>query len=238
MPENHNEIKIPTHIAIIMDGNGRWAKSRGLNRKMGHKKGSDVFETIAKYCKKIGVKYLTVYAFSTENWKRPKDEVDSIMNLLRSYLKEVIEKTSIQGKLKFLGELEHLDKDIIDMIKKAENKSADSDDFTVNIALNYGGRNEIVSAVKKISGKVLSGEILPENINEKSISDNLYTGDEPDPDLIIRPGGEKRISNFLLWQGAYSELVFTDVLWPDFTSKNLDEAIEVYSERQRRFGGV
>ncbi|MEF9984220.1 MAG: isoprenyl transferase [Oscillospiraceae bacterium] len=238
MPVEAREIKIPNHIAIIMDGNGRWAKSKGMDRAFGHKKGAKVFGDIAKYCNKIGVKYLTVYAFSTENWKRPKEEVDSIMDLLRQYLNDLISQTSKEGKIKFIGDLSVLDEDLKELIQVAENKSAENDGFIVNIALNYGGRDEIIYAVKKIADDLMKNQISADDIDEKCISKYLYTENQPDPDLIIRPGGEKRISNFLLWQGAYAELVFLDVLWPDFTSHTLDEAIEIFSERQRRFGGV
>ncbi len=228
---------IPTHIAIIMDGNGRWAKAKGLPRTAGHKKGTKVFGDIAKHCMKIGVKHLTVYAFSTENWKRPKSEVDSIMNLLKQYLKDLLKSSEEGARLKFIGSRENMPAELLELMEQAESKTENFDKFTVNIALNYGGRAEIVSAVKKIAEDVKSGKMASEEINEDVFSDYIYTSTQPDPDIIIRPGGEKRISNFLLWQNAYSELIFMDVLWPDFTEKDLDEAVEIYASRNRRYGG-
>lgn len=233
-----NNAVIPNHIAIIMDGNGRWAKKRGMPRTVGHKQGAKTFTEIVKYCRKIGVKYVTVYAFSTENWKRPKDEVDSLMNLLKSYLTNLKTQIKDEGRINFIGDPAPLDDELKALIIEAQEETRPNTAFTVNIALNYGGRDELVHAVKKISQKAINGEISPENITEKTINNNIYTFDIPDPDLLIRPGGEKRISNFLLWQCAYSELVFTDVLWPDFTSDDLDDAINIYSSRNRRYGGI
>ena len=233
-----NNAIIPNHIAIIMDGNGRWAKKRGLPRKAGHRQGAKTFTEIVKYCRKIGVKYVTVYAFSTENWKRPKDEVDALMDLLKSYLKDLRTEIKDEGRIRFIGDPAPLDDELKALIVEAEEKTKENTNSTVNIALNYGGRDELVHAVKNICREAENGIIKSEDINEKTISNYIYTYDMPDPDLLIRPGGEKRISNFLLWQCAYSELVFTDVLWPDFTSKDMDDAIMSYSARNRRYGGI
>lgn len=228
------ERNLPTHIAIIMDGNGRWAKKRGLPRSAGHVAGAKTFKTIARYCNEIGIKYLTVYAFSTENWKRPQKEVDGIMNLLRDYLKDAENFKGENIRLKFIGNLEPLADDIKELIKKDEADSADATGLTVNIAINYGGRDEITNAVKKI---VQSG-IKVEDITEDTISSHLYTSDMPDPDFIIRPSGEYRLSNYLIWQSAYAEYWFSDVLWPDFLPKHLEQALDDYNKRNRRFGGV
>lgn len=229
---------LPRHIAIIMDGNGRWAKKRSLPRSAGHAAGSKNFKTIARYCNKIGLEYLTVYAFSTENWKRPKEEVDGIMNILRDYLRDSKNFKDENIKVKFIGDLTALDDDIIELIKESEEGSENATGLKLNIALNYGGRDELVHAVKKIVAKQEKGEISIEDINENLISDNLYTGGMPDPDIIIRPSGEYRLSNYLIWQAAYSEYWFSDVLWPDFTPKDLEKAIDDYNKRHRRFGGV
>ena len=228
------ERKLPRHIAIIMDGNGRWAKKRSMPRSAGHVAGAKTFKDIARYCNKIGLEYLTVYAFSTENWKRPKDEVESIMNLLRDYLKDAENFKSDNIKVKFIGNLEPLADDIKELIKKDEDGSKDATGLKLNIAINYGGRDEITNAIKKI---VASG-VNPEDITEQTVSDNLYTSGMPDPDFIIRPSGEYRLSNYLIWQSAYAEYWFSDVLWPDFGPADLDEAIEEYHRRNRRFGGT
>ncbi len=228
------ERKLPRHIAIIMDGNGRWAKKRSMPRSAGHVAGAKTFKDIARYCNKIGLEYLTVYAFSTENWKRPKDEVESIMNLLRDYLKDAENFKSDNIKVKFIGNLEPLADDIKELIKKDEEGSKDATGLKLNIAINYGGRDEITNAVKKI---VESG-IESADITEQSISDNLYTAGMPDPDFIIRPSGEFRLSNYLIWQSAYAEYWFSDVLWPDFKPKHLEKAIDEYNNRNRRFGGI
>ena len=225
---------LPRHIAIIMDGNGRWAKKRSLPRTAGHVAGAKTFKNIARYCNKIGLEYLTVYAFSTENWKRPKQEVDGIMNLLRDYLKDAENFKNENIKVKFIGDLEPLDDDIKELIKKDEDGSKDATGLNLNIAINYGGRDEIAKAVKKI---VESGTPA-DSITEKLISDNLYTAGIPDPDFIIRPSGEYRLSNYLIWQSAYAEYWFSDILWPDFTPKHLEKAIDEYNHRNRRFGGV
>ncbi len=233
-----DEAKLPQHIPIIMDGNGRWAKKRGLPRSAGHSAGASTFKSVARYCNKIGIKYLTVYAFSTENWKRSKEEVDGIMNLLREYLIDSKNFKDENMKLNFIGDLERLDSDIIELIEETQLGSKDATGLQVNIALNYGGRDELVHAVKSIVESVQSGEIKSDDINEALVSERLYTAGMPDPDLVIRPSGEYRLSNYLIWQTAYAEFVFMDVLWPDFSDKDLDKAIQAYSCRDRRFGSA
>lgn len=229
---------MPQHIAIIMDGNGRWAKRRGLPRSAGHAAGASTFKAIARYGNKIGLKYMTVYAFSTENWKRPKEEVDNIMELLRDYLKDAKNFKDENIRVKFIGDIGVLEPDIIKLIHESEEESANATGMNLNIALNYGGRDEIVSAVKKIARDVQNGRLLPDDITEQTVSDNLYTSGQPDPDMIIRPSGEYRLSNYLIWQSAYAELWYSDILWPDFKPKHLEKAIAEYRHRNRRFGGV
>ncbi|MGM9605099.1 MAG: isoprenyl transferase [Faecousia sp.] len=228
----------PRHIAIIMDGNGRWAKKRGLPRTAGHAAGAETFRRIANYCRTLGVEYLTVYAFSTENWKRSADEISGIMRLLRRYLEEALadmEKNRV--RFKFFGDLSKLSPELQALCRNAENRSADYD-VQVNFCLNYGGRDEIVHAVKGFMADVAAGKARAEELDEQVLSNYLYSAGVPDPELIIRPSGEQRISNFLLWQSAYSEYVFMDVLWPDFSPEDLDRAIEEYHRRNRRFGGT
>ena len=232
------ERELPKHIGIIMDGNGRWAKKRSLPRSAGHAAGSKNFKTIARYCNKIGIKYLTVYAFSTENWKRSKQEVDNIMNILRDYLKDTKSFKEENIVLKFIGNIDALPADIVELIHEAENDSKDATGLILNLAVNYGGKDEIVTAVKNICKDVRDGKIAIDDINESLISQNVYTKGQPDPDIIIRPSGEFRLSNFLVWQSAYSELWFSNVLWPDFKPKDLEKAIDDYNNRDRRFGGV
>ena len=232
-----DKLILPEHIGIIMDGNGRWAKKRGLPRNAGHKKGAEVFENISRYCRDLGIKWLTVYAFSTENWKRPKDEVDGIMNLMKGYLKNMASARNEHIAVRFIGDRTPFDEELTELMEKAENADVGEVITTVQIALNYGGRDEIVHSVREIAKKVAEGEISPESINEDTISKNLYSG-TPECDLIVRPSGEERLSNFLLWESAYSEFVFMDVLWPDFTKEDLDKALLEYSKRNRRFGGV
>ena len=235
-------IVLPEHIGVIMDGNGRWAKQRGLERSAGHKAGADVFRKICDYAAEIGIKYITFYAFSTENWKRPAGEVSAIMDLFRDYLFEAQEREEeniAKGmKIRYIGDRTALPEDIVKLIEQLENQSADKTAITVNLAVNYGGRDEILNAVKLLAKKVEAGELKADNITLKDIDGNLYTAGQPDPDLIIRPSGEYRLSNFLIWQAAYSEFWFSDILWPDFTSDDLDKAIIEYSKRNRRFGGV
>ncbi|WP_294907196.1 isoprenyl transferase [uncultured Ruminococcus sp.] len=238
-PEVLNESALPVHIGIIMDGNGRWAKKRGLPRKAGHSAGAKTFRKITRYCSDIGIKYLTVYAFSTENWKRPEDEVRSLMKLFKSYLEEALEDFKDDSiVVKFIGDKAPFDENLRNLMLENEESSKDRDGMVLNIAMNYGSRDEIVRAVKNICNDVQSGAFLPENIDEQLISNYLYTSGQPDPDLIIRPSGEYRISNFLLWQSAYTEFVIMNKLWPDFETSDLDEAIKIYSQRNRRYGGV
>ena len=227
-------LNIPNHIAIIMDGNGRWAKKRGLPRTAGHAAGSKNFKTIARYCNKIGVKHLTVYAFSTENWRRPEAEVNGIMNILRDYLKDSENYIKENIRLDFIGDRTALPDDIKELMQIAENNSKNATGLFCHIAVNYGGRDELVHAVKQLaqSGKDLTA------VTEQDISSALYTSHYPDPELVIRPSGELRISNFLIWQSAYSEFWYSDILWPDFTEKDLDKAIAAYNKRNRRFGGI
>ena len=232
-----DKLILPEHIGIIMDGNGRWAKKRGLPRNAGHKKGAEVFENISRCCRDLGIKYLTVYAFSTENWKRPKEEVEGIMNLMRSYLKGMAKAKNEHIAVRFIGDREPFDEDLLKLMEEAENADVGEVITTVQIALNYGGRDEIVHSVKEIAKKIASGKLSPEDITEETVSKNLYSK-TPECDLIIRPSGEERLSNFLLWESAYSEFVFMDVLWPDFTKEHLEKALEEYSKRNRRFGGV
>lgn len=232
--------ELPKHIAIIMDGNGRWAKQRNLPRKYGHREGAKTFRKIVEYCNKIGLQYLTVYAFSTENWKRPKDEVDSIMELLEQYIDEAFahREENDEVRTKFIGDMTALSPVLQEKIARIERLGENRCGLLVNVALNYGGRDEIAHAVRKLGEKIKNGEILPEQIREEEIERCLYTAGQPDPDLIIRPSGEERLSNFLIWQAAYSEFVFMDVLWPDFTPKDLEQAIQIFQQRHRRFGGI
>ncbi|MDD4503539.1 MAG: isoprenyl transferase [Clostridiaceae bacterium] len=231
--------KLPKHIAIIMDGNGRWAQKKGLPRVMGHKAGMEAIKKTVKSCSDMGIKILTVYAFSTENWKRPQDEVSYLMNLLVEYMrKEVNELHNNKVKIKVLGELDMLPaqtrKEILEAVRLTENNQG----LQFNIALNYGGRSEILNACKKLIQDISDGSIDMTSIDEAIFSNYLYTGSDPDPDLIIRTSGEQRVSNFLLWQGAYSELMFVQQLWPDFDEKVLRSAIIEYQSRDRRFGAL
>jgi undecaprenyl diphosphate synthase len=237
-PEKENLIP-PQHVAIIMDGNGRWAKKRGLPRTAGHAAGAESFRRIANYCRTLGVKYLTVYAFSTENWKRSPEEVSGIMKLMGKYLTEVLqdmEKNRI--RIRMFGDLTRLSPQLQELCRQAQERSSVYDEVQVNICVNYGGRDEIVRASRAFAQDVAKGLRQPEELTEELLASYLYSADVPDPELIIRPSGEKRTSNFLLWQSAYSEYVFMNVLWPDFTPQDLDLAIEEYHRRNRRFGGV
>ena len=236
---NSEELTIPTHVAIIMDGNGRWAKKRLMPRNFGHKAGAKVVEQICEDAYNLGIKYLTVYAFSTENWKRTVEEVTGIMNLLRNYLKDCIERASKNNmRVRVIGDRTALDADIVERIEELEKMTAQYDGLQFTIALNYGGRDEILRAVKKSASNVKEGTLDVENIDETCISSYLDTNDIPDPDLMIRTSGELRLSNYLIWQLAYCEFYFTDVLWPDFTVEHLKEAILHYNGRDRRYGGV
>ena len=234
--------RLPRHVAIILDGNGRWAKKRGLPRTAGHAYGAEAFRRIGNYCKAIGIEYLTVYAFSTENWRRPPEEVSGIMDLFREYLREAEEREQENAqkglRIRYIGEREGLADDILELVDELERGSADKVRTTVNIAINYGGRNEILSACKRLAEQCARGERTPDSLTEQDISDNLYTAGQPDPDLIIRPSGEFRLSNFLIWQAAYSEFIYSDILWPDYTEQDFDAALEEYAHRSRRFGGV
>ena len=230
---------LPAHIAIIMDGNRRWARQNKLPRAAGHAKGAEAFRTIANYAKSIGLQYLTVYAFSTENWKRDEDEVDTIMNLLEKYLRELIrDMDKNRVRFCFFGDLSRLSPTLQAEARETMEKSKQYEGVQVNFCLNYGGRDEIVRAARRFAAKCAAGEAKPEELTEEMFSGLLYSAGIPDPDLIIRPGGEERISNFLIWQSAYAELYFTDTLWPDFGPRELDQAIEAYSKRVRRFGGT
>lgn len=233
-----NTLPPPRHIAIIMDGNGRWAKKRGLPRTAGHSAGAEAFRRIANYCRTLGVEYLTVYAFSTENWKRSQEEVGGIMLLLRRYLEEAIrDMTKNRVRFRFFGDLSKLSPQLQKLCYDAENQSAEYD-VQVNFCLNYGGRDEIVRAARAFAAHVAEGKRKPEELTEELFSSYLYSAGVPDPELIIRPSGELRTSNFLPWQSAYSEYVFMDVLWPDFGPQDLDKAIDEYHRRNRRFGGA
>ena len=229
---------VPQHIAIIMDGNGRWAKKRGLPRTAGHAAGAESFRVIANHCRTLGVKYLTVYAFSTENWKRSQEEISGIMKLLGKYLEEALRDME-QNRVRFcfFGDLSRLSPELRARCMEAQNSSAQYD-VQVNFCLNYGGRMEIVQAAQRFARDVAMGKCTPEDLDESLFDSYLYSAEIPDPELIIRPSGEQRTSNFLLWQSAYSEYVFMNVLWPDFGPADLDAAIEEYNRRNRRFGGV
>ena len=233
---------IPEHIAIIMDGNGRWAKKRDLPRYKGHIEGAKTFRKIGEFAADLGIKYITFYAFSTENWKRPKEEVSAIMNLFREYLKEALGRVEEDRKngirISFIGSREGIPADIRLLMKQVERIGRKEDRIMLNIAVNYGGRQEIVESVREIAEDVKKGKIKPSEIDMDTISSHLYTAGMPDPDLIIRPSGEQRLSNFLLWQSAYAEFWYSDVLWPDFTEEDFVEALRAYEHRSRRFGGV
>lgn len=232
-------MKIPAHIAIILDGNGRWAKAKGMPRNYGHAQGSKNVERICEEAYRMGVKYLTVYAFSTENWNRPKDEVDALMKLLRNYMKTCL-KTAEKNdmKVRVIGDKTGLDEDIRNRIAELEEATKDNGGLNFQIALNYGSRDEIVRAVRRVSEDVKEGKVKPEDIDEKMFETYLDTHGIPDPDLMIRTSGELRLSNYLLWQLAYTEFYFTDIPWPDFTKEELSKAIEQYNRRDRRYGGV
>lgn len=231
---------VPCNLGIIMDGNGRWAKRRGLPRQAGHVTGAQTFRKITKYCERRGVKFLTVYAFSTENWKRPQEEVDAIMDLLRQYLKESLADFAQENiRTRFIGDRTPLAEDIRELMREAEQTTADKDGMVLNIALNYGGQQELAMAARTLAERVQAGEIAPSDIDELMLQQALYTEDQPPVDLILRPSGEYRLSNFLIWQSAYAEFVFMDdILWPDFKESDLDRAFEEFARRNRRFGGV
>ena len=231
--------RVPHHVAIIMDGNGRWAKKRGLPRTAGHAAGAENFRTIATYCKDIGLDYLTVYAFSTENWKRPAEEVGAIMGLLKKYLLEAIGRMERDRvKMEFFGDLSPLTPELRELCERTREISKHYEGCQVNICLNYGGRDELLRAARAYAQDCLEGKADPNHLGESEFSDYLFSRGVPDPDLVIRPSGELRLSNFLLWQSAYAEFYFTDVLWPDFSKEELHKAIAAFQGRSRRFGGV
>ena len=229
---------LPRHIGVIMDGNGRWAKKRGLPRSAGHSAGANVFRDICRYANSIGLRYMTFYTFSTENWKRPQEEVDALMNLLRDYLKKADRFRDENMVLKFIGDRSRLPDDLQTLMKENEEASKDATGMVVVLAINYGGQDEILHACRELCREATQGTRTAEELTVQDIAEHLYTAGMPDPDLIIRPSGELRLSNFLTWQSAYAELWFSDVLWPDFTSKHLDAAIDDYARRSRRFGGL
>jgi len=231
--------KIPEHVAIIMDGNGRWAKKRGLPRNMGHRQGGKTVELICEEAYKLGIKYITLYAFSTENWSRPEEEVSALMNLLRSYMKDCVKQAEKNKmRVKVIGDISGLDADLQESIRILEKESEKNEGLRFQIALNYGGRDELVRAVKRLCQDVKEQQMDVQDISQETLASYLDTAEIPDPDLMIRTSGEQRISNFLLWQLAYSEFYFPDVLWPDFTKDDLIDAIAYYNTRERRYGGV
>lgn len=234
-----NDIVLPEHVGIIMDGNGRWAKKRGLPRSAGHTAGAQTFRKIVRYCSNIGIKHLTVYAFSTENWRRPKEEIDALMRLFKDYLNEALSDFLDDSiVIRFIGDRTAFSGELLKLMNENEAVSKDRDGMVLNIAMNYGGRAELITAMRDIAAEVADGSIDPASIDEEMISNHLYTKGQPDPDLIIRPSGENRTSNFLLWQSAYAEYVIMDVLWPDFKEKDMDAALIEFANRNRRFGGV
>ncbi|MFT8889155.1 MAG: polyprenyl diphosphate synthase [Ethanoligenens sp.] len=237
-PETTLERVLPVHIAVKMDGNRRWAKQHHVPRQAGHVAGSEAFKTIARYCNKIGVQYLTVYAFSSENWKRSEDEVEGLMSLLRKNLRDVLTIFRDENiRTRFIGDRTRLDPQLRELMAETERVSADRTGLRLNIAINYGGRPELVDAARAIAQEVREGTLSPDKITEDVFAAHLSTAGQPDPDLVIMPGAEKRISNFLLWQSAYAEYWFSDVLWPDFTPDVLEQAITDFNGRKRRFGG-
>ncbi len=239
MKASQEKLYIPEHIGIIMDGNGRWAKKRGLPRPVGHTYGAKTFKTITRYISQQGVKFLTLYAFSTENWKRPLEEVNALMKIFRQYLIDSLTDFREDDiKVVFIGDRSAFAPDIIDMINETEEVAKDRKGMQLNIAMNYGGRDELLSAVKRLCLEAKEGGIDPSAITEQDISSRLYTAGQPDPDLIIRTGGEHRLSNFMLYQAAYAEFYSTDTLWPDFKPEDVDKAILEFNKRNRRFGGV
>lgn len=233
---------LPQHVGVIMDGNGRWAKKRGLPRTEGHRRGAEVFREISTYASDIGIPYMTFYAFSTENWKRPEQEISVIMDLFRDFLHEAEDRRAENEergfRFRFIGDLSVLPADIRSLADYMEKNNPDIGRTTVNVAVNYGGRSELVRAARDIALRVQAGDLSAADIDEQTISDALYTGGQPDPDLIIRPSGEYRLSNFMTWQSAYSEFWYSDVLWPDFTTDDFDRALSDFARRSRRFGGI
>ena len=243
-------VSVPVHVGVIMDGNGRWAKQRGLPRKFGHREGAKTFRAITRHAKALGIQYITYYAFSTENWKRPKDEVDAIMDLFEKYLDEVRDFIEENIRVRFIGDRTRLSENLQRKMASVEEDSKDFDSMTLVLAINYGGRDEIVRAARRYAQSVIchaaktlaqqvkEGKLEPEDITMDMIERNLYTEEIPPVDLVIRPSGEQRLSNFMIWQAAYAEFYYTNILWPDFKGSDLDKAVIAYSERNRRFGGV
>jgi undecaprenyl diphosphate synthase len=232
-----NLTRLPQHIAIIMDGNGRWAERHAMGRILGHKKGADSVRMAVRTCRRIGIRYLTLYAFSMENWLRPKDEVSALLNLLKEYLENEIQEMMDQGiRLVAIGNLDSLGESILSKINEVSARTSRNQGMTVILALSYGGRDEIASAARRMVSDALAGKITPEEVTKELCTDYLYTAGIPDPDLLIRTGGEYRISNFLLWQMAYTEFYFTEILWPDFRDRHLLKAVDDYQKRERRFG--
>jgi undecaprenyl diphosphate synthase len=229
----------PRHVAIIMDGNGRWAKARGLPRALGHKEGVEALRRAVEASRDLGLSHLSVYAFSTENWNRPQQEIDALFDLLRVFVRRDLARLHKDGvRIRIIGSRDGLNDDILSLIDEAVEKTKDNTRLTLNIAFNYGGRGEIVAAMRDIARKVEAGQLKPEQIDEAMVSRMVWTAESPDPDMVIRTSGELRLSNFLLWSGAYAELMFMDVLWPDFTKESLAKAIDAYRRRDRRFGGL
>lgn len=239
VPTQPDSNGIPEHVAIIMDGNGRWAKSRGLPRAAGHAQGAEAVRRTVKAASQLGIRYLTLYGFSLENWKRPAKEIADLMGLLRLYLRKEIAELHREGvRIRFIGDRSLLEPDIVSLIEMSEQKTKANTKLDLVIALSYGSRQEITTAVRKLVADVAAGEVDPDAIDENTLQARLYTSDIPDPDLIVRTSGEQRISNFLLWQSAYAEFVFTDVLWPDFSREKLEDSIEEFSRRERRYGAT
>ena len=235
---SNSDLNIPVHVGIIMDGNGRWAKKRGLPRKIGHRQGAQNFRTITKYAKQVGIKYLTFYAFSTENWRRPHEEVDALMDLFEKYLDEVKDFIEENIRIRFIGDRTKLRPSLQDKMLDVEQTSKDFDSMTLLLAINYGGRDEICHSCRTLAQLVKDGKLEPEDITMDMIEQNLYTQEVPPVDLVIRPSGEQRLSNFMIWQSAYAEFYYSNILWPDFKKDDLDKAIVAYNDRNRRFGGV
>lgn len=230
---------LPVHVAIIMDGNGRWAKAKGYPRVVGHKQGAEAVRRTVKAAKKLGIRYLTLYGFSLENWKRPAKEIADLMGLLRLYLRQEISELHKEGvRIRFIGDRSLLEPEIVSLIEMAEQKTRANTQLDLIVALSYGSRQEITAAARQLAEDAAAGRIDPATIDEAAVTSRLFTADVPDPDLIIRTSGEKRISNFLLWQAAYAELVFTDVLWPDFSLEDLEQSIEEFGRRERRYGAI
>jgi len=238
-PQHFDPAPRPLHVAIIMDGNGRWARARGLLRTRGHKRGADATRAVVSGAIELGISYLTLFGFSSENWRRPRDEVDDLMGLLRMYLRSEIAELHRNGiRLRVIGDRSRLARDIVTLIENAEAQTRANTALNLTVALSYGARDEITRAAKRIAAEVVAGRLDPDDIGEESFAKYLATADIPDPDLVIRTSGEKRLSNFLLWQSAYAELVFTEKLWPDFTKQDLEDAIREYCRRERRYGAA